>query len=215
VLPLVLSRCDDPTIYDRPFVADAYAYVHLLDRYCRFWQALAELVNARVLPMRQKGVDVLDVGTGLAPALYAVWDFYSALMGYAGSIHCSELETRSPHLQAIESSIGLVHVMHILSELAERPGPFRPTFRDFSGLNLGQTRKDWRMQRIAQIEQEDEMGWDYARSWVHENEPRWNDELRFNLCIFSNFLTSPDRVTQLEVEIKSVFRELRPAALWS
>src|SRR6476619_3253566 len=33
-IPIVLSNCDEP-IYDQPFVAEAYAFVHLLERYRR------------------------------------------------------------------------------------------------------------------------------------------------------------------------------------
>ena len=40
-LPDVFSRCDED-IYDAPFAAEAYAFVHLVERYRRFWDVLEE-----------------------------------------------------------------------------------------------------------------------------------------------------------------------------
>jgi hypothetical protein len=53
----------------------AYAFVHLLDRYLRVWEVLRLLAATLLLPM-PKRLSVLDVGSGPAPALYAVTDFY-------------------------------------------------------------------------------------------------------------------------------------------
>ncbi len=96
-IPKVLSRCDED-IYDEPLMADAYAYVHLLDRYRRFWDVLIELTRGNLLPMRDSGIEVLDVGTGPAPALFAVEDFYRALQEYATLTENLILNTPLPKL---------------------------------------------------------------------------------------------------------------------
>lgn len=205
-LPVVLSNCDED-IYDDPFVADAYAYVHLLDRYRRFWDVLTALTVAGVLPMKDDGIDVLDVGTGPAPALYAVTDFYRALREYATQAECTFLNTPSPRLHCIESSKGMVHLMHVLSEIAKRQGPFSADFTQFDGLNLETERLEERAKRIRQAIQEDDAFDLEAQRIAYGN--FWRDTYRYNLCIFSNFLTQTDQVHQLETELRSVFNSLR------
>jgi len=79
----VFVNCDDPHMYEKYMAAQAYAHVHLLERYRRFWDILICLLEAAVLPMSEKGLQVLDVGTGPAPGLYAVSDFYHALYDFA------------------------------------------------------------------------------------------------------------------------------------
>jgi hypothetical protein len=73
------SRCDDPASYEMPRFVEAYAYLHLLERYRRFWDVYQHIARAFAMPLRSWAVDVLDVGTGPAPSLYALSDFYAAL----------------------------------------------------------------------------------------------------------------------------------------
>ena len=123
-LPDVLGRCDDP-IYDRPLAAEAYAFVHLVDRYRRFWDILEVLLRSGELPVRRT-LDTIDVGTGPAPALYAINDFYEELRGFAETYcECGALRTTPPRLRSIESSRAMVHLVHVLSELTGRPGAVR------------------------------------------------------------------------------------------
>jgi hypothetical protein len=80
--------------------------VHLVDRYRRFWNVLEELLRATALPVRDTALDVLDVGTGPAPALYAVNDFFEELRVFAGEANdsCRRLLTPPPRLRSIERS---------------------------------------------------------------------------------------------------------------
>lgn len=59
----VFTHCDDPHMYERYMAAQAYAHVHLLERYRRFWGVLICLLEAAVLPMSEKKLQVLDVST--------------------------------------------------------------------------------------------------------------------------------------------------------
>src|ERR1700733_502123 len=122
-LPLVFANCNEP-IYDKPFVAEAYAFVHLLERYRRFWAVLEALMKAGTLPMRDSGIDVLDVGVGPGPALYATNDFYELLNFYADSSGIAGLRTPLPKLHAIEESTNMVHVIHRISVVRGRAGRF-------------------------------------------------------------------------------------------
>jgi hypothetical protein len=164
-----LNNCNK-NIYDWQVVL-AYAYLHFLERYHRFWDVLLELFNAGILPMRHDGIDVLDVGSGPAPALYAVQDFYSAIKDFAKSNRIEELVTPEPTLEFVEVSPDMCRFVHHFSEFCKRKGPFRPEFKDFRGLDLRAEQKFAREARIRNIEQEDDTTWDYARWWVNENEP--------------------------------------------
>ena len=71
-VPAVLCRCNDQATYELPGAAEAYAWLHLLDRYTRTWIALERLVENRCLPLGKYGVNALDVGTGPGPAAFAI-----------------------------------------------------------------------------------------------------------------------------------------------
>lgn len=90
--PLVLSSCDDQATYSRPMAAEAYSWLHLLDRYVRTWRALTGLVRKRYLPLGKNGVNVLDLGTGPGPSIFAISDFYGALSTFARFINEPLLE---------------------------------------------------------------------------------------------------------------------------
>lgn len=207
-VPDVMKRCDED-IYDEPWAAPAYAYVHLLERYRRFWHVLVELTRARVLPMGDDSIDVLDVGTGPAPALYAVADFYDAILGYAVDADVPRLATPPPNLESVESSKGMMSFVHVFSELARRNGPFSATFLDFRGLMLPRERQMRVEQQTRQIADELDTSEEFARWWMQENETWWHDVFRYNLCIFSNFLTQASTVGELRNELGAVFRSLR------
>jgi hypothetical protein len=61
---------------------EAYAYLHLLERYRRFWTVLMRLMEVGRLPLARTEVRLLDVGAGPAPVTYATIDFYQALHAY-------------------------------------------------------------------------------------------------------------------------------------
>ena len=66
-IPEVRSCCSDLATFEKPYAVEAYAYVHLLERYRRMWAALTYLTEVGALPLGARGVRVLDVGTGPAP----------------------------------------------------------------------------------------------------------------------------------------------------
>ena len=108
-LPLALSKCDEP-IYDAPFVAEAYAFLHLLERYRRFSQVLDVLLRAGVLPMRDSGIDILDVGAGPGPALFASDDFYDQLTEYAKKHSISKINTQENKIQYVEDKTKIINI---------------------------------------------------------------------------------------------------------
>src|SRR5438128_2729558 len=82
-VPAVLTRCDEQETYDLPMASEAYAWIHLLDRYVRTWYALEQMFHRACFPLGKRGVNVLDVGTGPGPSVPAIVDFYRELRRYA------------------------------------------------------------------------------------------------------------------------------------
>ena len=83
---------------------------------------------------------MLDIGTGPAPALYAIDDFYAAFSEFDRDADVPELQVPQPELSCIERSQPMVWFFHAFSEFAGRRGPFGPAFSDFAGFDLAATR---------------------------------------------------------------------------
>ena len=210
-LPDVLSRCDED-IYDLPFTAEAYAFIHLVDRYRRFWDLLEVLLRARALPVRDTALDVLDIGTGPAPALYAFNDFFEELRQFAGeATDCQRLGTPPPRLRSIERSTAMVRFVHNLSEFTGRPGPFQPDLTAFEGFNPPGARAAERLRIIEELIDRWDYGEQEARYQAHLNQAEWQAVARYHVCIFSNFLTRSDQVLRLASELTHVLPRLETA----
>ncbi len=207
-IPDVFTNCDDPHMYEQYMAAQAYAHVHLLERYRRFWDVLISLLEAAVLPMSEKNLQVLDVGTGPAPALYAVSDFYQALHDFAHEQGYISLITSTPKLDGIELSYNMRHFMHIFSEMSYRTnGPYRVTFGQFEGLSFGKLRSDKRRALISREADEQDTSEEYAKEYV-DFMHSFDHLYRHHLIIFSNFLTKGDVVANWQKELRSTFGTL-------
>ena len=212
-MPKVVFKCNQDIYGELPVVM-AYAHVYLLERYRRFWAVLAELVRANSLPLGDRGVQVLDVGTGPAPVLYAVSDFYDAIVAFGAEQGLHEFTRAAAELHLIESSRAMRHVIHLVSEYDERPaGPFDARYGDFDSFDPDAARDaEWRT-LIRQLVDLDDMSEDQARRWAAENPDQIHATHRYLLCTFSNFLTEVDRVRQQRVRIAMAFRSVRPGGV--
>ena len=212
-IPCVRAACNDPCTYQRPWAAEAYAYEHLLRRYCRTWAVLKYLTAERVLPLGSQGVRVLDVGTGPAPALYAIDDFYSALGRFAQESEIQDLCIPPPELGCIENSQAMVRFMHHFSEHCKRQGPFGPTINDFTALDLRAKRRTYfennRYKTYWDDDTEEYEDWDDSDLTAQEG----SSLFRYRMIIFSNFLTLGDTVSQFEEELRALFDDLRPGSV--
>jgi hypothetical protein len=83
------AKTCDAVHYDDAETAAAYAFQHLLERYRRTWRVLDGLLTRAALPLGTYGVNLLDVGTGPAPTVYAIQDFYACLAEYAADSRAS------------------------------------------------------------------------------------------------------------------------------
>lgn len=200
-LPVVLTKCNE-SIYDEPFVAEAYAFVHLLERYRRFVHILDVLLKAGIVPMRDKGIDVVDVGVGPGPALFATSDFYGQLAEYAREHQVAGLETPLPGLRAFEASWRMGLMMHWISELRGQSQDFDRPFGPFNGIDFEHLREIRRNEAVSLLDSEDSV-------WTLSKLPNYQDEWRFNLGIFSYFLTEEAMVKNLTRELDGLFRSMR------
>jgi len=201
-------------MYEQDTAALAYAHVHLLERYRRFWDVLVCLLDAAVLPMSDKGLEVLDVGTGPAPALFAVSDFYQALQDFASEKGYASLVTPFPRLNTVESSRNMVHFIHHLSEITERAyGIYSATFDRFDGLDFAELRANerWASRQVKDYYDYETGTWE---TWYEDGDAGWTEGLfRYNLVIFSNFLTRKDTVENWRKELLSTCWSIRHGGL--
>ena len=215
----VYGSCDQE-IYDRPMVAEAYAYTHLVNRYCNWWDTFSYLLTVGWLPMREAGLRGLDVGAGPGSATYALLDFSravnQAIVDLGGTDESRALLTPRPEMVMVESSRSMSHFVHRFSEERGLGGPYGASLDDFFGLRLVRAREmneKIRNGLISEIMSEYDMGWDGAKWILREDYPRWHEPDRYHLCMISHFLTL-DRVLEDAAEaLQGVKRTLPPGGI--
>ena len=208
-IPDVRRCCSEVATFEKPLAVEAYAYVHLLERYRRTWTTLEYLAKVAVLPLGINGVRVLDIGTGPAPALYAIDDFYAALTNFAEEFDVSELKLPPPELACVEQSESMVWFFHSFSEFSGRRGPFSPIVADFTRLDLA-SRRVWH-QRQHEIERywDQETG-QYEEIYEPVTAAADAERLfRYRLVVLSNFLTLESEVERFETELRALFEDLK------
>lgn len=189
----VLQNCDVIT-YEEPGTAEAYALLHFLDRYHRFQLTFEELNASNLMPIRPRRIDILDVGTGPGPSMFAVSDFYTDIKNQHPSISITKNKGYAFSIDYVERSQQFRNWLHSFTEhantyrLSERPWkvPFHHgTFQDFQGVEFNQ-------QIIG--------------SYGRRNRTK---KFRYDLIIFSNFLTTKEQVKGFSAELIDCIRFLR------
>jgi hypothetical protein len=165
-----------------------------------------------VLPLGVRGIRALDIGTGPAPALYAIEDFYRALSEFADLSMIPSLKMPSPELNCVERSEAMVHFFHRFSKFSGRAAPLNATFTEFQSLNLSGVRAFHRSQSEIQTQ------WDEGTQDFEEVYNPWAAEesdalFRYRLVILSNFLTLEAGVEKLQEELRGLFHDLKPGAV--
>jgi hypothetical protein len=104
----------------------------------------------------------------------------------------------------------MAYFMHILSEESNRSGPFHPTFSDFRNLNFAHLREEkrWEIRRGEDYYDYETDSWE---TWYEDvGNLGWTEGLyRYNLVIFSNFLTRKDDVEKWREVLLSTFSTVR------
>src|SRR5712692_4316944 len=219
-IPDVLGNCDNANMYDEDMAALAYAHVHLLERYRRFWDILLRLLKEAVLPMSENELEVLDVGTGPAPVLYAISDFYQLLQKFTHEKGYPSLGIPFPELSSVESSRELEQFIYAFSEVSQRShGPYSITFRNFKGLDFNELRAEtikeaknkWKANKGRQWHDYYDYGTQSWESYSEEmdNPMSLNGLYRYNFVIFSNFLTTESDIEMWKKELNATFLSIR------
>ena len=206
IVPCVRSACNNPCTYKLPWSADAYAFSHFLMRYSRTWAVLKHLTAEACLPLGDQGVRVLDIGTGPAPVLYAIEDFYNALNDFAQESNVQELRIPPPQLDCIENSQIMTRFIHHFSEYCGRHGPFGATIDSLESLDFPSARNDYfERNRYEQFFDEE-----FDNTWLASIES--NSIFRYRLIVFSNFFTLASTVKKFKKELQVLFSDMNPGS---
>ena len=195
----VLRNCDQIT-YEEPGTAEAYALLHFLDRYHRFQLIFDSLHKQKLLPWRGVEINILDVGTGPGPSMYAVSDYYSTIL--KKDVTCDVNGGRLPFsIDYVEKSQEFRNWLHHFTEFVNYDCPTKNpwqvpfhhgSFSDFANLEFNQPKIKW---------DQDDDGDQVAKIYIKKH--------RFDIIVFSNFLTTKEQVAGFSKEIENCARFLR------
>lgn len=221
-LPEVLQSCDSLG-FQRNAEVLAYASLHLVDRYGRVTLGLEHLFQCGLLPIRRRGISILEVGAGPAPALFAARDFYADLARWPtrGDVQIAPVT----QAYSVERGTAWPSFLHNLSErlmshggaqLGEGALPFQVTFSQLRGLDLRQEHQNALANRVYQIISEAES----ADEWISDGTASQLAHKEgvpvpsaYDLIVICNFLTQQSMTAEFEWELRSLARALTPGGL--
>lgn len=207
----VMCRCNERETYELDGAAEAYAWLHLLDRYGRTWNALEVMVRRACLPVAAHGVRALDVGTGPGPAALAIADFYAALSAFAKATE-SPLPEQPADILCIEGSHSTNWFRHNFVEFLRDHYGLAHAFPEFQTFDPPALRRAYRSRLL------DDESFDEVHQCVESvySYGEANDEAqsmyRYRLVVFSNFLTTVGYVKDMESILSVLFSDLHPGA---
>ena len=197
----VLRKCDEID-YQEDSTATAYGILHFLSRYRRFQLIFSKLIDKGIFPPKKSPINILDVGTGPGPSLYALSDVYLSLKNFGDKRFKKILEDNQYFPDYVERSNGFRNWLHHFTEVANYKKPngvdgwivpyHHGTFLDFSGIQFEET--------YSYVEM------DYDGDFFTKTRKR---KYRYNVIIFSNFLTQVSQVENLRTELQNCMRFLR------
>lgn len=256
----VYENCDDLN-YDQLGVVEAYVIMHFLERYHRFQHTFLFLLQMGVLPIRKLCTDVLDIGAGPTPALYALADLILRLKQYGIENNIDRLTSIDFNVDYVEKSKNFRSWLRFFSRsnstlIFKKTGLSKPypysilpldngLFIDFNGLNLQNEKMALRNSLIEDVLDDTySAAQDYIRGTLRDL-PECNPELReelikqvyetadrefiysedmarfeveqsdwryshkYNLVLFSYFLTQEDQIEARVKELCSITSALR------
>jgi hypothetical protein len=225
-LPEVLSSCDDLAFGEEDQVL-AYVTLHLADRYGRVTQVLERIFAAGHLPIRRRGVRILEVGAGPAPGLYATRDFYDDLRLW---VHSSGKQVDLAPVavsRALDRGPAWGWLLHMFSEQLVQlrsalPGesgalPFDVSYPNLTGFSVPRLHVQALEAKAAHIEREfDEGGEDLGRGGARQlaQEEGVPTPSAYDLVIMCNFITRGAAISErYQKEISGLARSLTPGGL--
>jgi hypothetical protein len=195
-LPDAFAACNNAATYEDESKVLAYASLHFLERYRRFYKVLENLFRIGRLPMRVHRIRLLDIGTGPAQCLYAAQDFYAQLQAFSKVHKLPQLSMQPPILHCVERSRYWARFFHYFSEVSDRKGPYSPQFRAFEDLDLAALRREEDI-RASRVRYDDDEDWLFVSS---------RESFEYQMYIFANFLTTTDQVKATRDTLEKLFR---------
>jgi ribosomal protein RSM22 (predicted rRNA methylase) len=221
-LPEALRNCDALS-FSQTSEAATYAGLHLLDRYGRVMQVLEYLTRIGRLPLRRVGIKVLEIGSGPAPALYAVHDFYSMLHEWPGRGSTEIAGVKSA--DSLERGGAWDPILHHISEhlmmvRGDRQGaiglPFRRSIDDFTGFDTRQRHHQATNQAARVIFNDFDFA-DEPISMKTAFRLAYQDEGKvpsaYDLVFMCNFLTQQSMTEQFSKELQKLAYALTPGGV--
>ena len=219
-VPDVLARCNEQDTYEKPGAADAYAWLHLLERYVRTWLALEKLVKARCIPLAKHGIHALDVGTGPGPSAFAVHDFYSAMTKFSEQTGNSKW-CQPADVTCVELSRNTNWLRHHLAEIIYARSQHKSkgvikmchAWPNFGKIMPRQQREERRKRLLDDVYCDEVLG--VEESWHSPGEAHQIAQSlhRYRLITFSNFLTTENTVNKFKPNLVDIFRDAHPGTV--
>lgn len=227
----VMSRCDHLGFDNLDEVA-AYTMLHMSDRYDRASQVLERLFGVGCLPIRREQLNILDVGSGPGPCLYAAIDFYQQLADWANQARELVVPTPVTGARVLDRGRAWGQLIHWLSEhlLEHRhpaeiddtrsaPWPFGLQYNDFEGFSVHAQHHGARagLADLIQADWEFDPDGDSVRSTPRARDAayagRVSEPSAYDIIFVSNFLTQAETVDRFRRELRGLAGSLSPGGL--
>ncbi len=196
----VLNNCNNIT-YNETGIVEAYSIFHFLDRYHRFQEIFISLIEQNSLPVfRRRTIQILDIGTGPAPALFAISDIYDLIREFGKLKAITNLENLQIQCDYVERSQEFRRWLHNFTEYVNYKSdkyhwqvPYHHgSFDEFKNIQL--TRKIYKDNKYT--------------SYLYKEV-----NLSFDLIITSNFFTEEYQLDSLSNELNNLVLRLRNRGL--
>lgn len=223
-LRTTLSSCDALAFDDNASTL-AYLLWHQVDRYHRVGEALDSLFERGVLPIAKadRSLKVLEVGSGPAPASYAVAHYYTALGMWSRMVDSNFEISMGVDLHTIDRGSAWGSLVHTLSEELPAHGGrpsrvrlFGTTYDELAGFSPMRTHVEAREHHKRVSLQDDE-------SWLYRSQLEYEELERaaaatapasaYDMIVVSNFLTNAEMLENLRGDLEVLANSLVPGGV--
>lgn len=220
-----ILRCCDVLDFDTLAQTVSHMIWHLADRYGRVTQVLDLVFAEGHLPIRRRGVTVLEVGAGPAPALFAVRDYYDDLRNWAASTGLDIKVAPVTVLNSIDRGSAWSALLHTLSETlwkidsprSETTLPFAIGYDDLTDFSARGQHVNAIDRQARAIQDEFDRSDEYVSKQAARQFALDDGDYppgAYDLIIMCNFLTNEKITQRFEAEIREIARSLSPGGLF-
>lgn len=184
----VTAKCNDLK-FDNSGQVYAYIILHFLERYHRFQLIYILLIKLGFFPLNSyKAANIIDIGTGPAQALFSLNDIYKLMMEYGKEKNIDKLTHLNYKFDYCEKSMEFRQWLHSFVEhnMDYSKIPFHHgSFKDFCNIDFK------------------------TYSFSFWSEQPLTHKHKYNMIIFSNFLTETTQINNFKNEIIKAYNTLK------